>query len=153
EPIPPAPPECHISPDRRLVALTIGNHVELFPLQPDEEELSRRRLLMQPNFRLYREAYDAATMSNDEFAARFYLNLFPRHERPLMQAKGIVTPLFARLLLRDDVLAALTAQPAADPEIQEACLKLAGTWPESALNCNDAAWALVREPGLPDASY
>ena len=57
------------------------------------------------------------------------------------------------MLLRDDVLAALKAQPAADPEIQAACLKLAGTWPESALECNNAGWALVRDPGRPEADY
>ena len=98
---------------------------------------------MQPNFRLYREAYDAAIKAKDEFAARFYLNLFPPPERALIRAEPIVAPLFARLLLRDDVLAALQAQPAADPEIQAACLKLAGTWPESAEEYNDAGWALV----------
>ena len=51
------------------------------------------------------------------------------------------------------MLAALKAQPAADPEIQAACLKLAGTWPESASECNDAGWALVRDPGRPEADY
>ena len=68
------------------------------------------------------------------------------------RAEAIVTPLFARLLLRDDVLAALQAQPAADPEIQAACLKLAGTWPESAdqNQCNNAGWALVRDLGRPE---
>jgi hypothetical protein len=102
---------------------------------------------------LYREAYDAATKANDRFAARFYLNLFPPPERVLIRAEPIVAPLFARLLLRDDVLAALQAQPATDPEIQAACLKLAGTWSESAWECNEAGWALVREPGQSDASY
>ena len=57
------------------------------------------------------------------------------------------------MLLRDDVLAALQAQPAADPAIQAACLKLAGTWPESAHQCNNAGWALVRDPGRPEADY
>ncbi len=132
EPIPPAPRSSPISPDGRLIAHPVGNRVELIPLQPDAEELAYRRLLMQPNFRLYREAYDAAIKANDEFAARFYLNLFPPPERALIRAEPIVAPLFARLLLRDDVLAALQAQPVADPEIQAACLKLAGTWPESA---------------------
>ena len=81
----------------------------------------------------YREGYDAAIKAKDDFAARFYLNLFPPPERaPSSRAEAIVAPLFARLLLRDDVLAALKAQPAADPEIQAACLKLAGAWPESA---------------------
>ncbi len=41
----------------------------------------------------------------------------------------------------------------ADPEIQAACLKLAGTWPESAWQCNNAGWALVRDPGRPEADY
>jgi tetratricopeptide (TPR) repeat protein len=32
-------------------------------------------------------------------------------------------------------------------------LRLAGIWPESALDCNNAAWALVREPVRPEAIY
>jgi hypothetical protein len=151
--IPPAPRSSRISPDGRLMAHPVANRVELIPLQPDEEELSYRRLLTQPNFRLYREAYDAAMKANDAFAARFYLNLLPPPERALIRAESIVAPLFARLLLRDDVLAALQAQPAADPEVQAACLKVAGTWPESARECNNAGWALVREPRLSDSSY
>ena len=51
------------------------------------------------------------------------------------------------------MLAALQAQPAADPEIQAACLKLAGNWPESADQYNNAGWALVRDPGRPEADY
>jgi hypothetical protein len=153
EPIPPAPRSSLISPDGRLIARPFANRLELIPFRPDEEELSYRRLLTQPNFRLYREAYDAAMKANDAFAARFYLDLLPSPERVLIRAESIVKPLFARLLLRDDVLAALQAQPAADPEVQAACLKLAGTWPESARECNQAGWALVREPGLSDASY
>ncbi len=152
-PIPPATRLDQISPDGRWIAHILANRVELILLHPDEEELSARRLLMQPDFRLYREAYDAAMEANDAFAARFYLNLFPPPERALIRAEAIVKPLFARLLLRDDVLAALQAQPAADPETQAACLKLAGTWPESASACNEAGWAAVREPGLPDADY
>jgi hypothetical protein len=153
EPIPPAPWPSPISPDGRLIAHPVGNRVELISLQPDEEELSYRRVLMQPNFRLYREAYDAATNARDAFAARFYLNLFPPAEQTRIRAEPIVKPLFARLLLRDDVLAALKAQPATDTEIQAACLKLAETWSESGLECNNAGWALVSAPGLPDANY
>jgi hypothetical protein len=63
------------------------------------------------------------------------------------RAEAIVKPLFARLFLRDEVLAAVRARPAAEPEIQELCLKLARSWPESAPGCNDAGWALVRVPG------
>ncbi len=70
------------------------------------------------------------------------------------QANTIVAPLFARLLLLDDVLAALKAQPAADPEVQTACLELAGAWPEPpGSELNNVGWALVREPGQADAIY
>ena len=61
--------------------------------------------------------------------------------------------MFARLFLRDDVLAAIQAQPAAEPEIRAACLELARTWTESGEECNNAGWDLVREPGRPDAIY
>jgi hypothetical protein len=81
------------------------------------------------------------------------LYLFPPPERPLLQAEGIITPLFDRLLLRDDVLATVQAQPASDPEIQAACLKLVGTCPESAESCNRAAWGLVIDPGHSGESY
>jgi hypothetical protein len=69
------------------------------------------------------------------------------------RAEAIVGPLFARLFLRDDVLAALQARPAADHEIQAACLKLAETWTEVVLECNQASWVLVRDPGRPAAIY
>jgi WD40 repeat protein/serine/threonine protein kinase len=152
-PIPPTPWDGQISPDGRWIAHILRDRVQLVPLQPDEEELSYRRIMMQPNYGLYREAYDAATKANDEFAARFYLNLFPPPERALIRAETIVTSLFDRLLLRDDVLAALKAQPAADPEIQAASLKLAGIWPESANECNIVAWPLVSDPGRADTNY
>jgi WD40 repeat protein/serine/threonine protein kinase len=126
EPIPSIAPPGNISPDGRWIALAIGNHVELIPLQPDEEELADRRRLMQPNFPLYREAYHAAMKANDAFAARFYLNLFPPPERALIQA---------------------------DTEIQAACLKLTGTWPESAEQYTNSGWALVRDPGRSEADY
>jgi tetratricopeptide (TPR) repeat protein len=51
------------------------------------------------------------------------------------------------------VAAALRAQPAADPEIHAASLKVAKTWPESADRCNNAAWTLVHDPGRPEADY
>jgi hypothetical protein len=152
-PNPSTPRPGQISRDGRWIAHILRDRVELIPLQPDEEELSHRRLLMQPNYKRYREGYLGATKAYDEFAARFYLNLVPPPERPLLQAKGIVTPLFARLLLRDDVLAAIQAQLAADLEIQAACLKLVKTWPESAEKYNTAARTLVSEPGQPDGTY
>ena len=153
EPIPTLQPTGHLSPDGRWFANVIGNRVELIPTQPNEEELAYRRLVMQPNFRLYREAYDAANKANDAFAAKFYLNLFPPTERALIRAEPIVARLFEHLLIRDYVVAALRAQPVADPEVQAACLKLAGTWPESADQCGNSGWSLVRDPGRPEADY
>jgi WD40 repeat protein len=76
-----------------------------------------------------------------------------RAEKLRLPAEAIVAPLFARLLLREDVLADLQAHPSADPEIQSACLKLAATRPEPALECNNAGFALVRDPGRPEAIY
>jgi hypothetical protein len=69
------------------------------------------------------------------------------------QSQAIVGPLFARMFLREDVLAALRSQPSGDPEIQAACLNLAEILPESADDCNRAAWELVRRPGRSEATY
>ena len=146
EPIRPIPRPGEISPDGRWIAHTIEDRVELIPLQPDEPELAYRRSQTQPNLGRYREGYVAAIEAKDAFAARFYLSLFSPREPALVRAEEIVEPLFARLLLRVDVLAALTAQSAADPEIQAACVQVAETWPESAEECNNAAWDLVRKP-------
>ena len=66
------------------------------------------------------------------------------------RAEAIVGPLFARLFFRDDVLAALQAQPAADPEVQAACLELAGAWTESVSHQeynNNVGLSLFESPG------
>src|SRR5262249_41155756 len=47
------------------------------------------------------------------------------------RAEEIVEPLFNRPFFREAVLDALQTQPASDPEIQAACMKLAETWTES----------------------
>jgi hypothetical protein len=69
------------------------------------------------------------------------------------RAEAIVSSLFARVLIRDDVLAELRARPAAAQEIQAACLELAETWRESATACNNAAWNLIRDAGRPETIY
>jgi WD40 repeat protein len=69
------------------------------------------------------------------------------------RAEGIVGPLFNRLLLREELVDALRAQPASDREVQGACLKLAETWGESSWDCNEAAALLIIKPGQPAASY
>jgi WD40 repeat protein/serine/threonine protein kinase len=69
------------------------------------------------------------------------------------RAEETVEPLLSRLLLREDVLAALRSHPATDPEIQAACLKLAESWGESSMDCDNAARSLIREPGRSSAIY
>ena len=138
-----------VSPYRPLFAHTFGNTVELLPLKPGAKELEYRRLVMKPDPRCYRECYNRAKGTGDTFAAQFYLNLLPTSEK----ARIVVEPLFATLGLREDVVAALKAQPASDPEIQSASLALAETWPEDVTELNNLAWPLVAEPGQPQSRY
>jgi WD40 repeat protein/tRNA A-37 threonylcarbamoyl transferase component Bud32 len=153
EPIPPTAPTNQVSSDGRWIAHPAGDRVELIQLQPEPGERAHRRLLTQPSPKRYREGYEAAIKAKDNFAARFYLNLLPPPERAILRARPIVEALFDRLLLREDVLDAVRAQPAGDSEIQAACLKLAGTWSESAERCNAAGWELVCYPGRAEANY
>jgi WD40 repeat protein/serine/threonine protein kinase len=53
-------------------------------LIPDAEELAYRRLHTQPNLGRYRESYEAARAADDDFAARFYLNLLPPPEQKML---------------------------------------------------------------------
>jgi tetratricopeptide (TPR) repeat protein len=88
EPIPQTIAKNWISPDGRFFAHPYGSLVELVPLQPDEEELSYRRLHTQPNLGRYREGYEAARAAQDDFAARFYLNLLPPLEQKILKAQA-----------------------------------------------------------------
>jgi hypothetical protein len=88
EPIPPTIANNSISPDGRFFAYPVGSLVELIPLQPDEEELSYRLLHTQPNLWRYREGYEAARAAQDDFAARFYLNLLPPPEQKILKAQA-----------------------------------------------------------------
>jgi tetratricopeptide (TPR) repeat protein len=67
------------------------------------------------------------------------------------QAESRVSSAFARLLVRADVLDSLRADPALDPAVRAAALALAETWPESAGDLNQAAWALVKFANPPEA--
>jgi WD domain, G-beta repeat len=149
EPIPPTPRPTQISPDGRLIAHNAGDRVELIPLEPDAEEISYRLIVTRPNLWRYREGYDAARAAKNDFAARFYYGLLPTRSR----ADAIIAPLFASLVIRDDVLASLKAEPADDPEVQAACLELAESWTESANACDSVGHDLVYAPGKPDATY
>ena len=140
QPIPFAPRPAQVSPDGRWIAHPAGSRVELILLQPDAEELAYRLLQTRPNIQRYREGYEEAIKAKDDFAARFYLDLFPPPERAVIKAEAIVAPLFTRLYLREDVVAALQAQPVRDPEVQATCLKLARTWSEYSDLCNEVGW-------------
>jgi WD40 repeat protein len=66
-------------------------------------------------------------------------------------AKSLASSLFARLLLRADVLDSVRTDPALAPEVRATTLALAETWPESAEALNSAAWALVKLSNRPEA--
>jgi Flp pilus assembly protein TadD len=69
------------------------------------------------------------------------------------QAESLVSSLFARPLLRPDVLDLVRTDPGLNPEVRAAALALAETWPEStsASTFNKAAWTLVQLPNHPEA--
>jgi hypothetical protein len=124
EAIPPIIAHKEISPDGRFIAHPVGSLVELVPLQPDEEELSYRRMHMQPNVGRYREGYEAALAAKDDFAARFYLNLLPLAEQEIMEAQAAAD----REIAADrtaDALVIFAKVSAAKPENAYLFLKLA----------------------------
>jgi WD40 repeat protein len=88
EPIPQTIANHWISPDGRFVARRFYNSVELVPLQSDEDELSYRLLYTQPNLLRFREGYEAARATQNDFAARFYLNLLPPPEQKILKAQA-----------------------------------------------------------------
>jgi hypothetical protein len=124
EPIPPAPRPGQISPDGRWIAHIAGNHVELIPLQPDEEELAYRRLHRQPNLWRYREGYEAARKSNDDFAARFYLKLLPPPEQKILEAE-LAAEREIKAGRTENALVHLVTVSAGHPEDTNLALKLA----------------------------
>jgi hypothetical protein len=67
------------------------------------------------------------------------------------RAESVLSQLFARLLVRSDVLDSVRADPALDPEVRAAALSLAESWPESASALNEAAWTLVKLANRPEA--
>jgi tetratricopeptide (TPR) repeat protein len=65
----------------------------------------------------------------------------------------VVEPLFAKLLLRSEVLAAIRADASLSEAVRQEALKLAETFPENAAALNDASWAVVHQPGADTAAY
>jgi eukaryotic-like serine/threonine-protein kinase len=88
EPVPKTVPNEGISPGGRWFAYADGNRVELIPLQLDADELAYRRLQTGPNFARYREAFMAARVAKDDFAAGFYSKLLRANERTAIVAEA-----------------------------------------------------------------
>jgi hypothetical protein len=69
------------------------------------------------------------------------------------EAHGLVQSLFAQLLPRSNVLAAIRADATISEPVRQEALKLAETFRESAGALNNASWAVVRQPGADAATY
>jgi len=97
--------------------------VELIALNPDAEELDYRRYLTRPDLTRYREGYDEAKKIGDEFAPASTSTCSRRPSGrlsgPSRSSRRCSPAAPPRRRARR-----LQAQPAADPEIQAACLKL-----------------------------
>jgi WD40 repeat protein len=68
-------------------------------------------------------------------------------------AARLVESLFAKPLLRSEVLAAIRADAALSEEVRQEALTMADTFPENANVLNHASWAVVRQPGADAAAY
>jgi WD40 repeat protein/serine/threonine protein kinase len=69
------------------------------------------------------------------------------------EAARVVEPLFAKPLLRSEVLATIRADAGLSKLVRQEALKLAETLPENATRLNDASWAVIRQPGGGAAAY
>jgi hypothetical protein len=69
------------------------------------------------------------------------------------EARGLVQFLFAKLLPRSEVLAAIRADATINHSVRQEALKLAETYTENANALNDASWAVVSKPGADPAAY
>ena len=77
-----------VSTDGRFFVHLTQDRVEVIPRVPSPEELADRRLHTAPNPSLHRAGYLAARVAKDDFAAAFYLNLFPADERKALVEQG-----------------------------------------------------------------
>jgi tetratricopeptide (TPR) repeat protein len=69
------------------------------------------------------------------------------------EARGLVQFLFAKPLLRSEVLAAVREDATIREPVRHEALKLAETFPENANALNNASWMVVCEPGADPAAY
>jgi tetratricopeptide (TPR) repeat protein len=69
------------------------------------------------------------------------------------EAAHAVEPLFAKGLLRSEVLAALRADAHLSPAVREEALALAESLVKNARALNEASWAVVRNPSVSASAY
>jgi WD40 repeat protein/serine/threonine protein kinase len=69
------------------------------------------------------------------------------------KAFGLVHPLFAKRMLKPDVLDRVRTDNAVSEEVRQEALVLAERWPEDPLSLNEASWAVVAKPGADAAAY
>jgi hypothetical protein len=62
------------------------------------------------------------------------------------EAQSLVQSLFAKLMLRGDVLNSIRSQTSLSEPVRRLALTLAESWPEDAASLNTACWAVVRRP-------
>jgi tetratricopeptide (TPR) repeat protein len=98
--------------------------LESIALPPDAEELAYRRVHTQLNLERYRESYEAARAAQNDFAARFYLNLLPLREQKMLALEAAADREIAAGRTQD-ALVHLVRLSAANPEDMLLSLKVA----------------------------
>jgi WD40 repeat protein/serine/threonine protein kinase len=97
---------------------------ESIALPPDAQELTCRRVRTRPNLGRYRESYEAARAAQDDFAARFYLNLLPPREQKMLTLEAAAEREIAAGRTQD-ALVHLVRLSTANPEDTLLSLKVA----------------------------
>jgi WD40 repeat protein len=129
-----------LTPERRIECEARGLVEWLLarPLPPDEVAAAIRR--------------DPTITEAVQRQALAWVKPFARSQARAEAARW-VEPLFAKPLLRDEILATLRADARLRPPVREEALALAEIFPENALAFNNAAAAVVRLPGADASAY
>jgi WD40 repeat protein/tRNA A-37 threonylcarbamoyl transferase component Bud32 len=151
------------SPDGRRLAAAAASVVEIWDATPmTPESRARDDALRLIRFLLARVTSESdlhdriardPTISKETRATALKLASGFWSMRIRWQANRLISSLFARLLLRADVLDGVRADRTLNTELRTAALALAETWTEAPRGLNDAAWELVKLPNRPDSDF